>query len=232
MTDDVREIIALIDDLSEDQANEVLIGLIGEVSGDNELVKELLLTVLEGVRDINAEPSATPQRGTCVVCLDRPSTYAVIPCGHLCLCRDCSAALPAKAPCPICRARTHRHMRIHDVGAPPSAPGSPPAAPGPDPDIVWYTPFTAAGREYLRDSLDRVYDIENPEVVIGSWGAGYVCENVCGFAGSFKECLEHEATCTQQRPQFEWLQTRLEAVRLTLMPETRFDPRTYPDGSS
>ena len=75
-----------------------------------------------------------------------------------------------------------------------------------------------------------VYDIENPEVVIGRWGAGYVCENACGFAGSFEECLEHEAACTHQHPR--WVQTQLEAVRRALVPETRFDPRTFPDGSS
>ncbi|CAE7306932.1 XBOS34 [Symbiodinium pilosum] len=30
------------------------------------------------------------EEGTCVVCLERPATMAILPCGHLCLCQQCN----------------------------------------------------------------------------------------------------------------------------------------------
>ena len=38
----------------------------------------------------------------CVVCLGRPAELAMIPCGHLCLCRSCMHQTAPKQ-CPICR---------------------------------------------------------------------------------------------------------------------------------
>ena len=37
----------------------------------------------------------------CVVCLDKPLTHAVRPCGHFIACTDCAEKLPKE--CPICR---------------------------------------------------------------------------------------------------------------------------------
>jgi len=44
----------------------------------------------------------------CVVCLTDPRTTAVLPCRHMCVCRECAGALSAGAGgkrCPICRGR-------------------------------------------------------------------------------------------------------------------------------
>jgi len=39
----------------------------------------------------------------CVVCLSQPREVVLLNCGHICLCGDCSAALPLPKLCPICR---------------------------------------------------------------------------------------------------------------------------------
>lgn len=45
----------------------------------------------------------------CVVCMAKPPSHVIIPCGHLCLCMACSVALEQ---CPICRARVQATMRV------------------------------------------------------------------------------------------------------------------------
>lgn len=43
----------------------------------------------------------------CVICLDRQLTVVIIPCGHLCVCQQCSCHLSHtlfnRQPCPVCR---------------------------------------------------------------------------------------------------------------------------------
>ena len=48
--------------------------------------------------------------GNCVVCLDKPLTHAVRPCGHLIACTDCAEKLSKK--CPICRRTIFATLRI------------------------------------------------------------------------------------------------------------------------
>ena len=48
--------------------------------------------------------------GNCVVCLDKPLTHAVRPCGHLIACTDCAEKLSKK--CPICRRPIFATLRI------------------------------------------------------------------------------------------------------------------------
>ena len=38
----------------------------------------------------------------CSICLDKPLTHAVMPCGHKCMCGDCADKLTSKV-CPICK---------------------------------------------------------------------------------------------------------------------------------
>ena len=41
---------------------------------------------------------------TCVVCIDEESTMVLLPCGHKCLCGNCSKILTSsRQPCPLCR---------------------------------------------------------------------------------------------------------------------------------
>ena len=51
-----------------------------------------------------AEPPPAPSGvlgGDCVICLEHASTHVAVPCGHFCLCADCTKDL---ALCPMCRA--------------------------------------------------------------------------------------------------------------------------------
>ena len=61
-----------------------------------------------------ASASADPARPECSICMDCEARYAMIPCGHLCMCESCAvdAALNIR-DCPICRARVHKKVRIY-----------------------------------------------------------------------------------------------------------------------
>ena len=47
----------------------------------------------------------------CVVCFDDMKQYAIVPCGHLCVCKRCSNQLTY---CPICRVHKEGVLRIFD----------------------------------------------------------------------------------------------------------------------
>lgn len=57
------------------------------------------------------EPVATR---LCVVCYSSPRHIAFAPCGHLCICRDCSNN-PSIHTCPICRNSFTRMLEIFDA---------------------------------------------------------------------------------------------------------------------
>ena len=71
-------------------------------------------------------PGATPSPTTeklCVICDDAPAAWALLPCGHRCLCADCVVNYQEPTPggpptrcteCPLCRARVDRTWRIYD----------------------------------------------------------------------------------------------------------------------
>ena len=65
--------------------------------------------VLEVVRDLSAlvthhpcteTDSSIGGQTTCIVCFTNPKTHLAAPCGHQCVCEECSRELEA---CPICR---------------------------------------------------------------------------------------------------------------------------------
>lgn len=45
-------------------------------------------------------PSLAYVEPECVVCLERPSSLVLLPCGHVCLCQQCAVAI---VQCPLCR---------------------------------------------------------------------------------------------------------------------------------
>ena len=49
----------------------------------------------------------------CVVCLDAEPTFAVLPCGHRCLCAGCLGA--AAQACPLCRKPADGTVRIFEA---------------------------------------------------------------------------------------------------------------------
>jgi hypothetical protein len=54
--------------------------------------------------------SGTPQPDAeetmCVVCFDAPKEYAIVPCGHMCVCEACAELMTKTITpmCPVCRA--------------------------------------------------------------------------------------------------------------------------------
>jgi hypothetical protein len=63
-------------------------------------------------QDGTSIPATMPSpQGTCVVCMTSRSTHALVPCGHFCLCGECSAKTMGRG-CPICRQRVHTSVKI------------------------------------------------------------------------------------------------------------------------
>lgn len=46
----------------------------------------------------------------CVICMDAEAEFAVVPCGHQCLCHKCQSTRPLT--CPVCRCNVQQMLRI------------------------------------------------------------------------------------------------------------------------
>ena len=100
-----EDIDSLFDDLNDSRTiHDALNSLVGEESHPES----------EPETPISEQPQES-KGGSCVICLERPSDHAVLPCGHKCLCRICSHGLHR---CPICRAIAHCILKIYDCSAP------------------------------------------------------------------------------------------------------------------
>ena len=56
------------------------------------------------------KPASTePANTECAICLDDDAEYAAVPCGHRCLCADCSKTV---SECPVCRTRMTAVLRV------------------------------------------------------------------------------------------------------------------------
>ena len=59
----------------------------------------------------------TESKAVCVICHDKGAEHAVIPCGHVCLCSDCSTAysslFAAHKKCPLCRGNVQGTLKIY-----------------------------------------------------------------------------------------------------------------------
>ena len=53
--------------------------------------------------------STEPATAECAICWDGEAEYAVVPCGHRCLCANCSKAV---SECPVCRGEIAAVLRI------------------------------------------------------------------------------------------------------------------------
>lgn len=55
-------------------------------------------------------PREEGEETDCVVCLDNERAYAIVPCGHLCVCGGCVGRVKE---CPICRGRIQSILKIY-----------------------------------------------------------------------------------------------------------------------
>jgi hypothetical protein len=54
------------------------------------------------------------EESLCVVCLEKKADYALLPCGHKCVCEDHAAAIcrQGRGKCHVCRTPVQTHTRI------------------------------------------------------------------------------------------------------------------------
>lgn len=69
----------------------------------------------------DAEESADAD-GLCVLCWDREADHVLVPCGHLCLCRNCSRrevlSGGLKGECPVCKSKIDQAVKVFRAGVP------------------------------------------------------------------------------------------------------------------
>mmetsp|Transcript_30897 Transcript_30897/g.49854 ORF Transcript_30897/g.49854 Transcript_30897/m.49854 type:complete len:611 (-) Transcript_30897:408-2240(-) len=82
---------------------------LGDVTGGalywqlSELERHQMRGQPEAAAAAHVEPSYVED--VCVVCMDKDASMRVVPCGHQCLCKECSDKLGRHSLCPMCRRR-------------------------------------------------------------------------------------------------------------------------------
>jgi E3 ubiquitin-protein ligase MUL1 len=66
-------------------------------------IKEALERTRQKRRALARSSNVQDESQMCVVCLSNPKEVIVLPCGHVCLCEDCSSKITLQ--CPVCRTR-------------------------------------------------------------------------------------------------------------------------------
>ena len=57
---------------------------------------------------------AKPSARSCIICLENKRTFALVPCGHRCLCAACTDLSAIGFACPICREEATGVLRVFD----------------------------------------------------------------------------------------------------------------------
>jgi hypothetical protein len=67
-----------------------------------------------GVPPAAPAPHPNGEETQCVVCFDAPKEYAIVPCGHQCVCAMCAEQLTkTRTPmCPVCRGPIRESMKV------------------------------------------------------------------------------------------------------------------------
>jgi len=64
-------------------------------------------------KELVAQPQEVKE---CVICTDNETTHIVIPCGHKCLCEECSKSFPMQMmKCPMCRVDIESVIRVFET---------------------------------------------------------------------------------------------------------------------
>ena len=71
--------------------------------------------VVERLEQGCAEAAQNEDETRCVICFDAPRVMAFVPCGHRCLCHECSAMfVHIGAICPLCRTPSRELVRMFE----------------------------------------------------------------------------------------------------------------------
>ena len=64
----------------------------------------------------NAQHTLEEERDKlCVICLSAPLSHVIVPCGHLCLCKECAQSESPLTRCPICRSPIDMKVQLYTV---------------------------------------------------------------------------------------------------------------------
>jgi hypothetical protein len=58
-----------------------------------------------------AAPAAVSSDAPCVVCNETHDLFAIVPCGHVCVCKTCAEKLSGQR-CPLCRCKIEHFMQL------------------------------------------------------------------------------------------------------------------------
>ena len=105
--------------------------LVSSIRGERKLIKitnnaEIILRRCPSAKNIivsrienknsNDVNIITQTEKKCVICINNHQTHIIIPCGHKCLCTECSIKHFEKINiCPICRCNVQKIQRVFDV---------------------------------------------------------------------------------------------------------------------
>ena len=77
--------------------------------------KNIIVSRIEN-KNSNDIDIITQNEKKCVICINYPQTHIIIPCGHKCLCTECSIKHFEKINiCPICRINVQNIQRVFEV---------------------------------------------------------------------------------------------------------------------
>ena len=94
---------------SKKQHEEIQMTVTNQTKQQN-LLQNLVLDLKNCKSNQKAEKVEPETSDKCVICLDKPFTHALRPCGHLIACTDCAKKLPKE--CPICRRTISDTLKI------------------------------------------------------------------------------------------------------------------------
>ena len=70
---------------------------------------------LDMIRDDRGMGEERKEPSKCIVCLEHAARYAVVPCGHVCLCQLCSRDVHSIRKCPMCRVWIEKVIRVFHI---------------------------------------------------------------------------------------------------------------------
>ena len=77
-------------------------------------LKETLEIIPESVRPQISMECVNSSKNICVVCRHQDAVMAIVPCGHVCLCAECSSSIMTNdKKCPLCRIAIEKIMKIY-----------------------------------------------------------------------------------------------------------------------
>lgn len=77
-------------------------------------LKQTLEMIPESARPKISIEHGNSSKNVCVVCQDENASMAIVPCGHVCLCAECSSSiLTNDKKCPLCRIAIEKVMKIY-----------------------------------------------------------------------------------------------------------------------